>query len=184
VRAYVDESLRLTGAGWYVLAAVVVPGARADDVRTALRAGPPGGRRRYHWHDEDARSREAMAARIGALRLDAVVVVTTPVTPRRSERARRHCLLRLLWELEQRGVGDVLLESRRERDVTDREVIGHGHRSGHVSAALRHEFGRPKDEPLLWLADVVAGAVARAVAEDDPTYLDLLDERIVVLAVP
>jgi hypothetical protein len=188
VRAYVDESVREAAPGWYVLAAVLVPPARADAIRAALRCGPPGvatprgGWRRYHWHGESPRSRRAMAAYVGSLGLDAIAIVASGVQPRRPERARRHCLLRLLWELHERGVCDVLLESRFRLDESDRRLIGHAQRAGQVDAALRYAFERPGNEPLLWPADVVAGAVARAVADGDASFLDALGAvRVVTL---
>jgi hypothetical protein len=52
VPAYVDESGRTSGAGLYVMAAVVVPTDRCDAVWVALRTGLPRGLRRYHWRDE------------------------------------------------------------------------------------------------------------------------------------
>jgi hypothetical protein len=179
VRAYLDESFRLEGSGLYVLAAVVVPPVRAEAVRAALRGDRP--RRRYHWHDEMADSRAAMAERIRALGLDAVAVATTPVEPKRTERARRLCLLRLLWELGERGVPDVLIESRQRRDKHDRHVIGYAQRAGQVANDLRYRFEPPLEEPLLWLADVVAGATARAFVEGDRTYLDVLGATVITV---
>jgi hypothetical protein len=179
VRAYLDESLRLTGSGLYVLAAVAVPPARADAVRETLRGDPL--RRRYHWHDENRASRTAMAGEVRALGLEAVAVVTRPVEAKKSERARRRCLLRLLWELSERGVSDVLIESRQRRDKYDRHIIACAQRSGQVAPGLRYGFEPPLDECLLWLPDVVAGATARAFADGDRTFLDLLGATVVTV---
>lgn len=180
VRAFLDESVRLANSGLYVMAAVVVPTARADDVRAALRGEPP--RRRYHWHDEHAGSRMAMTERVRALGLDSVAVVTWPVEAKRTERARRHCLLRLLWELGERDVADVLMESRHQRrDKHDRHVISCGQRSGQVARGLRYGFELPLVECLLWLPDIVAGATARAFVEGDRTYLDALGTAVVTV---
>lgn len=179
VRAYLDESVRLEGSGLYVMAAVVVPPDRAEAVRAALRGDRP--RRRYHLHDEMAVSRAAMAERIQALGLDAVAVTSTPVEPKRTERARRLCLLRLLWELGERGVADILIESRQRRDKHDRHVIGCAQRAGQVARDLRYRFEPPLEESLLWLPDVVAGATARAFVEGDQTYLDVLGAAVVTV---
>jgi uncharacterized protein with von Willebrand factor type A (vWA) domain len=160
VIAYVDESLRLDGEGRYVLAAVLVPDARADEVRAVLRSTLRAGQRRFHWHDEGPASRAAMVGVVAGLGLHSVVVTVTPVDPRSSERARRRCLRQLLWELDQRAVRTVVLESRQRRDASDRTMISHAVRTGWASAALQYSFDRPKDECLLWLADIVAGAVA------------------------
>lgn len=43
-----------------------------------------------------------------------------------------------------------------------REVIG-AQRAGVAATNLVYHHGRPKEEPLLWLAAAIAGAVARIV---------------------
>ena len=181
VPAYVDESGRTSGGGRYVMAAVVVPPERAEAVRAALRDALPSGLHRYHWHHERAASRLAMAARVRDLGLDAVVVTTAPVEPRRTERARRRCLLRLLWELDQREERQVVFESRRAGDADDRRAVAVAERAAHVRAPVRYAFLAPTEEPLLWLPDCVAGAATRALADGDTTYLDLLGERVEVV---
>jgi hypothetical protein len=173
--AYVDESVRLTGDGRYVLAAVTVPPARSAEIRSALVAVLRRGQRRYHWRDEHAASRLAMARLIGTLGLEAVAVTAAPVVSDRQERARRRCLPSLLWELDQRSVTHVVLETRqRHRDAADDRMIGFARRAGWTTRQVPYAFARPDAEPLLWLPDVVAGACARACVDDDRTYLDAL----------
>ena len=181
VTAYVDESLRLDGTGLYVLAAVVVPASRADEVRAALRDGLRRGQRRYHFRKQGDESRLAMCQRLAALSLDALVVTTQPVDPARQERARRHCLVRLLWLLDRRDVHDVVLESRQSRDRLDAEIVRHALRAGWVSSSVT--FGSPDGEPLLWAADVVAGAV-RADRNGDGRWLAALGASITVVPAP
>lgn len=182
--AYVDESLRLGGDGLYVLAAVVVPPSRAPDVRDALHAGLRRGQRRWHWRDESAAGRVAMARAVGALGLRSVVVVVGGVDPRRQERARRRCLTALLWELDQRRVEQVVFESRQHRDAEDRQMIAFALRSGWVEPTMRYDFAGPFDECLLWLADAVAGACAEALSGGDPAYLATLGDSVDVVEVP
>lgn len=181
--AYVDESVRLEGAGWYVLAAVVVPDGDAARVRDVLRASLRRGQRRHHWYDERPPGRCALANMVASLGLAAVAVAATPVAPDRQERARRRCLTRLLWELAERAVGDVVVESRRHhKDLEDRRMIQYLQRSGWLRADLRYRFAEPYDEPLLWLPDIVAGAAARALSDRDQTYVDLLGDVTFVTA--
>ena len=170
VTAYVDESLRLTGEGLYVLAAVVVPDPRAPEVRAALRAAVPPGLRRYHWRRESEASRAAIVEVVRSLRVSAVVV-TAPVGRTRQERARRRCLRRLVWELAQRDVRRAVLESRDHADAADRALLAFALRAGWGPPDFEYRFGLPTDEPLLWLADIVAGAVGHAMVECDQRYL-------------
>lgn len=54
-------------------------------------------------------------------------------------------------------------------------------RAGHVTAALRYSFALPLQEPLLWLPDLVAGAVAYARAGRGEECLSLLGEGVTVV---
>ncbi len=127
MRAYVDESLRVAAHGLYVLAGVVVRREQAEPLRDVLRSELRHQRQAMYRRLEESTDRESMAKRIGALDLFAVVAVASPVDAHRPERARRFCLARMLRELEQRQVLDVLLESRTHlvsRVVSDFAVFG------------------------------------------------------------
>jgi hypothetical protein len=181
VRAYIDESVREAAPGLYVLASVAVPADQADDVRAALRSGLRHRRPRFHWRDEEDGDRQAMAKVARELQLPALVAVSTPMDPKRPERARRVCLTRLLWELEQRGLLDVLFESRQNRDRDDRAHIVRAQKAGHCSRSLTYGFELPLQEPLLWLPDLVAGAVAYARVGRGEECLALLGESVTVV---
>ncbi|MEU8279339.1 hypothetical protein ACFYOK_20580 [Microbispora bryophytorum] len=77
----------------------------------------------------------------------------------RPERARRHCLLRLLPELSARNVGTVVFESRRTQDAHDRAILTVLRRHGHVTAGMTVRWERASSDAALWTADVVAGIV-------------------------
>ncbi|PUB22264.1 hypothetical protein C8K30_113134 [Promicromonospora sp. AC04] len=70
---------------------------------------------------------------------------------------------RLLYELDQMGVTKVWLETRHEslnrRDTTMAAAL---YSQQMISKNLRVDFGRPKEEPMLWVPDAVAGAVSAA----------------------
>ena len=180
MRAYVDESVRVAAPGLYVLAAVTVSLDEAEEVRAVLRESLSQRQRRFHWRAESAQRREAMAKIVSVLALPGLVVITSPIDPRRRERARRVALTRLLWELEQRQVFDVLFESRQEiADQADRSHIGTCQRAGHVNRQLRYGFGQPLAEPLLWLPDLLAGATTTAYDRRGVECLSLLDPTTV-----
>jgi hypothetical protein len=107
-------------------------------------------------------------------------VVATPVRERRWERARRRCLVRLVWEVAERGADGLVLERRESRqDAADRRVL-----AATVRGRMRYAFAVPTDEPLLWIADVIAGAAGIAIGDGDTRYLDLLGERVVLVTLP
>jgi hypothetical protein len=61
---------------------------------------------------------------------------------------------------------------RRDRQVL--AAIGH-HGLPHP---VRYTHTRPDAEPLLWLADALAGIVALHADRGDRTYLDVVDSRL------
>jgi len=122
-----------------------------------------------------------MAKTVSELQLRSLVAVSTPMDPRRPERARRRCLTRLLWELEQQAVLDILFESRQNRDRDDRAHIIRSQTAGHCSRSLTYDFQLPLQEPLLWLPDLVAGAVAYARAGRGQHCLALLGDTVTIV---
>jgi hypothetical protein len=118
-RAYVDESLRLS-ARLYLMAAVFVDGNRAESHRAVLRGLLRRRQRRLHWRDEDDQRRAALIAAVAGLRPRGIVVVGEGMDPRHQERARRKCMERLLWHLNECGIAEAVFE-RRTRDLDNRD---------------------------------------------------------------
>ncbi|MEV4264971.1 hypothetical protein [Kribbella sp. NPDC049584] len=164
--AWVDESIVVTRegiGGYYTMAATVADPSTCEDVREQLRALTVGRSGRLHWANESGKRRDAIAALIAGVDLAAVVVVGSPLLGSKQERARRCCLERLLHELGVFGVGDVWLESRSTApDRRDIRLVDSARRKGLVPSSLKVGFARPKEEPMLWLPDAVAGAVTAA----------------------
>ena len=106
------------------------------------------------------------------------MVVGAPVDAKRLERARRQCLERLVWELGQLRVATVIVESRQEvRDRADTHALAAFRRQGSMPATMTLQHARPVQEPLLWLADVVAGSVLSARRGEDK-YRAVLGEAL------
>jgi len=169
--AYVDESEPGGGLDHtvYVLAAVVVADAGADDARAAVLRSTPRRMRKLHWYEG------LPAQRISWLDLlrhaVEVVVVRYDGAAARAERRRRRCLERLVWELEQRGVGTLVLESRGPaRDRDDRSMFTTLRDRG-VGRRLRWAHVRPSDEPLLALADIACGAHGDGAGQIPPPVI-------------
>ncbi len=77
---------------------------------------------------------------------------------------------------------DVLLESRTHLDSEDRALLG-AQKAGHLTRELRYAFERPNLEPLLWLPDLVAGAVSYSRAGLDQQSLEHLQHIVTVVDV-
>jgi hypothetical protein len=157
VLALVDESILLAGAGCYLLACVVVPDDRRAKVRREVRRAAVGNH--FHWKDEreDAQFRMLGVLSDGAVHLFAYV--RRPTVRREHERVRAQLLGALLTDLAATPTRDLLIESRqRVNDLKDRHVIATAIRSGRVSPDMNYGHSGPDQEPLLWLADALAGA--------------------------
>jgi hypothetical protein len=177
-RAYADESHHAGPPGFYLLAAAVFDDPGAVRARAAMRdLADVLGVTRVHWHALDHKRRELAMAVVAGLDFRAVVVVGSPVG-RNQERARRKCLGTLRWELGQAGVTVTVLESRGQRlDILDLEAVDGFRKALVVPEEQRVEFEVPTPEPLLWVADAIAGAVASA--ERRPSrHLDSLRNRV------
>jgi hypothetical protein len=164
--AWVDESVivdRGTRTGIYTLAAAVADPTACDDIRVGLRSLTPGRAERLHWAHESPKRRDAIAAFLATIDIAAVVVVGTSMIASKQERARRCCLERLLFELGRSGVTDVWLETRSAApDRRDIKLVDSARNKGLTPVDLQVRFGRPKEEPMLWIPDAVAGAVTAA----------------------
>jgi hypothetical protein len=171
--AYVDESLRVRSKV-YVLAAVIVTDRDADRHRETLRGLLYRGQERLHWRDESQRRRGQLIEAVCGLGNTGAVVIATGMAPRRQERARRKCIERLLAELVGRGIASVVFERRhRELDARDRAMIAALRHQQALPAAFRAAWQPPAGEPLLWLADIAAGAVSLAETGDDGYWSEL-----------
>lgn len=158
-RAWIDESVHVSGPGpgFYVLAASIADPTSSDTHRAVLRklvVGPTG---RLHWNAETMPTRRRIAATIARLDLTHLAVVA-PIEGRKQERARRKCLERLLYQLDQQAVLRVWLESRQKsQDRRDQSMVAALHGSGGISPRFSTSFARPLDEPMLWIPDAIAG---------------------------
>ena len=184
--AFADESFQEDPTeGFYVLAAAVLEVQAQQPTRELMRhllgsrrTTSCTGTRWIGFNFKDA------AYRVAGIEGFHVVAVGTPVPRRRQKRARAACLTTLVGELHGFGVQHLLIEAR-AADLNRRDVAtvqgarfalpkGSRFRVDHIPGSV---------EPLLWVADVVAGVV-RASRQGSPIGLELLGERVHVLEVP
>ncbi|HEX6468429.1 MAG TPA: DUF3800 domain-containing protein [Streptosporangiaceae bacterium] len=163
-RAYIDESLR-PAARLYLLAAVFVGDDRVREYRATLRGLLKKRQRRLHWRDEDDRRRVSLIAAVAELRPRGIVIVGHGLQPRHQERARRKCMERLLWNLNDVGIAEAVFERRGDdMDRRDLEMVEALRGRRVIRTRLRVHWESPTVEPLLWLADLVVGAASGAEA--------------------
>jgi hypothetical protein len=149
--------------GTYLLVASVVEEGDRQAVSDALRAARLPGQRKVHWHDEQATRRLDLLERIGLLPVRHVVVRTVD-RHAGSERRRRICLTALLLRLAAMDVADVCFEARqRTQDKRDRQLLDALRRGRLVSSSLRMRHVPGPVEPVLWVPDIVAGAVGASL---------------------
>lgn len=170
--AFADESFHEADhGGFYVLAAAVFDEANHEAVRAAMQ-GLRGRRRssKLHWNEMDARQHTIASQTVAALDGFHIVTVGTPVPRARQERARARCLTRLVAELYGYSVTDLVIESRTAQ-LNDRDIkTVRGARFSLPEGTRFHvEHVAGSQEPLLWSADIVAGAV-RAHHQGNGSY--------------
>jgi hypothetical protein len=71
------------------------------------------------------------------------------------------CFKKLMWDARIEHISGLTFESREpHNDQIDKATIIGLQRSRIASPSLVYDFKTPLDEPLLWLPDVMAGAIA------------------------
>lgn len=169
-RAFADESFKeATAGGYYVLAAAMFEPANEDEVREVLQRlrGPRRHAGKLHWNEMNEPQQHRAAKEIGSLEGFHVVAVGAPVPHKRQERARAMCLSTLVSELHSYGAERLIMERRsQELNARDVRTVTGARYQLPKGTPFRVEHVAGPDEPLLWAADVVAGAV-RASREDE-----------------
>jgi len=159
--AWVDESIIQPSDGrngYYVLAAAVHSSASADNIRESLRYLLVGKSKRLHWREESNERRKKLADAVSNLNATFILVVGSPITPAKLERARRLCLEVLISELDNQGVSYVGVERRTPKQNRQDIALIDSLRSKHrIGRGIRVEFADPNQEPLVWMPDIVAG---------------------------
>ncbi|OXM45920.1 hypothetical protein CFP71_37670 [Amycolatopsis thailandensis] len=185
IRAFGDESFKESDVdGFYVLAAAVFDRAVHDEVRLVM--SELRGKRRIpklHWNEMDPAEQEAAVKTLAGLDGFHLVAIGSPVPRRRQERARARCLRRLVLELSAFDVEMLVLESRTATlNARDVETVKGARFDLPKGTAFRvaHEPG--KDEPLLWAADIVAGAI-KAGKDGRLGYRRLIEDLVCEIAV-
>ncbi len=101
-----------------------------------------------------------MVAEVARIQLRHLVVVRLGGTEAPSERRRRLCLMRMFYELTSGGVTHLVAESRGPADDRrDRQLLDTIRAQRQAGGLLRLDHVRGPAEPMLWVPDIVAGAI-------------------------
>jgi hypothetical protein len=179
--AFGDESsiVRSSRTQEYLIGAAILDVADQDRVREELRPLLLPGQIKVHWTDENARRRRRIVDAIVQTGPMNVVITHLSLRQHQDERFRRKCLETLYYELGQAGVFTVTLKSRSAgQDARDRAHIVALQSQG-LDRRIRLGHRRGGDEPLLWIADAVLGAMNSAHS-GDRSHLEALQETIVL----
>jgi hypothetical protein len=180
VSAYINESYDLR-QGFYILCATLVDSAKCDRIRALTRSLAIGSGK-IHWHSEGPKRRWLLALAVAAFDIEHIAVIGRS-SRLREERARRKCLETLLVELDRRAVNAALLESRqRGKDKLDTGLVGACRNKRLISQRLQVLFSPGAAEPLLWLPDIVSGALHLA-EHGKPEHADQLAPSLTKLEI-
>lgn len=150
--AFVDESIR--GHQRYLLGCVLVE-ARSLTLCVGHSSTIKIANRRVHFTNESPKRRTEILQLIASLPVQSFVVVCRRSHGVRQVEARAACLRIIVEQLQLDEVGRLVVESRQD----DREDVRLIERVRSAEPQLVFEHRRPKEEPLLWIADAVTWAV-------------------------
>jgi hypothetical protein len=183
VIAFIDESVR-TGSGGllYVVAAGAVVQADLDPARDGFRKLLLPRQPYLHWNSEKPARRVAVLDRLTGLEVMAFACSYYPVGTRRQEPARAACLTALVGDLKAEGISDLVIETRSEAlDRRDRQTLLDARHAGIAADSLIYRHVGKLEEPLLWAADAIAGAVALHRTGEDSRYFKQLQTSLLVI---
>ncbi len=149
--AFVDESIR---GQRYLLGCVLLEARALTTVRRAL-IDIKVANRRVHFTKESPKRRRDILQLIASLPVQSFVVICRTAHGVKEVDARSACLREIVGRLQSDGVSRLVLESRQD----DREDVSVIERERAREPRLVFEHRRPKEEPLLWIADAVTWAV-------------------------
>lgn len=179
--AYIDESSarRPPRNQEYMVCAAILESDDLDTVRAELRPLLLPGQIKLHWTDERTSRRRKIVETLSTIDSMQAVITHRSALSKKTERYRRKCLEQMYFELSSMGIRNVTLESRQEaQNSKDIEHIvalqGQGQGAG-----IRLQHVRGGDDPLLWIPDIVLGAL-NSVYLGEEQYWDQLHDKVIL----
>ncbi len=144
----------------YLVAAALVEDADVPMVRKSMDALRLDSEKKVHWYGSSNERRQLLVESVSSLPVANVVVVHSEENAN-DRRHRRKCLEYLLPQLAEMPCSHITFESRGQLDHSDQDILDKFRARKVVGPGLRinHSIGRT--EPVLWVADIVCGAVVQ-----------------------
>jgi hypothetical protein len=158
------------------MAAAFIPKG-ASAIRKRLRADLGT----FHWsEDKDPERRMAMVKKIIELGIDIRATVARKVLPRDQEAGRARCFGSLVVDLAKVGGKKLTIDKRDTDAKNDRDTaqIQNFVDRGILLPEFEHGFKAAGGEPIIWIADAVAGAVQAQYTERNAEYVIALVEKL------
>lgn len=181
--AFIDESgsHRSLDADTYMLAAAIYDSETSLKAQAAMRGLLLPGQAKVHWHDEDERRRLKLVNEVAGLEGVGLIVVRNGLPGEKNERRRRLCGERMYYELEQNGVQKAVFESRgRADDLRDRKHLDSLKARKQITGPLRVDHLAGRAEPLLWVPDILCGALSQARTGNE-MYMERLTAKVEII---
>ncbi len=173
MQGFIDGSVIQGDDGIYivVVAAVAVADVAAFE-RGIIKHAP---HQPFHFHNNRRSVNEAMLRVIGGFQPYLYLAGQRLDGPKKQERARRLCFNALIPVLINDGVDHLTIEHRhRKQDQRDVQIL-----KFNGLTEENYDFG-DKANPMLWVADAVAGATRTAYERSDRSLLRIIGEQRII----
>ncbi len=179
---FIDESIAKRRGGKrqsYLIAAVFIKEGQQEEIRLQLERLLLPGQIKLHWTDESLKRRRKLCKAVASICPLTVIIEHVAVPQKKTERFRRKCLEHLYATIGQESIASITMETcTPHQNMKDIEHFRYF--CGHIfPQELRVEHVRGGDEPLLWIPDIVLGAV-NAAALGDASFLSTISHAIAV----
>lgn len=163
VTLYIDESysnFEANNNGYYVLSGVWVEAEDEARVRVELASLKLSRESKAHWSASSRNRKHKMVRSLTELPLRYIAIARRSLELEHTEFQRRKALERMLDETSSARPEELVLESRGAgNDRKDNEFVSGLRLESRLSADTEIRHVRGQEEPLLWSADFVCGAL-------------------------
>jgi hypothetical protein len=166
--------------GAYLLAATLCDDDDVAELRGTLESLRIG-EAKLHWHGSSPERRAELVATVAQLPVTGFVVVHMDKDAD-DRRHRRKCMEFLLPHLALMPCSTITFESRGQLDASDVDMVQKLRSRRAIESTVRIEHSIGRNEPALWAADIVCGAVVQARIGNS-AYLDVLGSAVELHAI-